>query len=382
MALIGGGLASSLIALKLAEARPELSVHIFERLPEPDDSHTWCLFQTDVTPEQWRWLTPLFDHVWSGYEVVFPEHRRRLSTSYACISSRSLSRALRAKLGDRVHCGAPVIDFGHEAALCEDGRRVSAPAIIDARGPRGSSALKLAYQKFVGLEVRLRQPHGLVAPVVMDGAVRQADGYRFLYLLPFGPDRLLIEDTRYSDTAGLDVPALEREIDRYARASGWQIAELIRREGGVLPVALGGDIEAYWRELGGAACVGLRGAFFHPTTGYSLPEAVRTAELIAQAPDLTTAALADRLKARSFELWRRGGFSRALNRMMFLAADPTDRYRVLERFYRLPQPLIERFYAGRPTLGDKARILAGRPPVRVGRALAALPESALGRALA
>ncbi|HEY9219364.1 MAG TPA: lycopene beta-cyclase CrtY [Phenylobacterium sp.] len=380
VALAGGGLASSLIALKLAELRPELSVHILERLPDPDDSHTWCLFQTDVTPDQWRWLTPMFEHVWDGYEVLFPEQSRHLTTAYACISSRSLGRAVKARLGARVHRGVAVMELGDQHAVCGEGLEVRAPLVIDARGPRGASALKFAYQKFVGMEVRLRKPHGLTRPVVMDGCVRQADGYRFIYLLPFGPDRLLIEDTRYSDTPLLDRPALEREIDRYARASGWQIAEVLRTESGVLPVALGGDIDAYWAELGGGACVGLRGAFFHPTTGYSLPEALRVAEMIAGSRDLTTAAIAQQLKARSQDLWRRGAFSRALNRMMFLAAEPDQRYRVLERFYRLPQPLIERFYAGRPTLGDKARILAGRPPVPVGRALAALPESALERA--
>ena len=45
---------------------------------------------------------------------------------------------------------------------------------------------------------------------------------------------------------------------------------------------------------------------------------------------------------------------------------------MLERFYRLPEPLIERFYAGKSTLRDKVRLLAGRPPVPVLRALACL----------
>jgi lycopene beta-cyclase len=58
--------------------------------------------------------------------------------------------------------------------------------------------------------------------------------------------------------------------------------------------------------------------------------------------------------------------------MLFGAAAPIDRYRVLERFYRLDRRLIERFYAGRSTLADKVRILAGKPPVPVGRAVAAL----------
>ena len=35
---------------------------------------------------------------------------------------------------------------------------------------------------------------------------------------------------------------------------------------------------------------------------------------------------------------------------------------VLSRFYGLPEPLIERFYAQSSSLTDRARILLGRPP--------------------
>ena len=35
----------------------------------------------------------------------------------------------------------------------------------------------------------------------------------------------------------------------------------------------------------------------------------------------------------------------------------------LERFYALSEPLISRFYSGRSSLGDRVRLLAGRPPV-------------------
>ena len=66
--------------------------------------------------------------------------------------------------------------------------------------------------------------------------------------------------------------------------------------------------------------------------------------------------------------------------MLFAAAPPGARWRVLERFYRLPEPLVERFYAGRSTLADRARLLIGRPPVPLGAALASL--SGGGRPLA
>jgi lycopene beta-cyclase len=47
---------------------------------------------------------------------------------------------------------------------------------------------------------------------------------------------------------------------------------------------------------------------------------------------------------------------------LFHAFAPAERYRVLERFYRLPAATIQRFYALETTLGDRAQILCGRPP--------------------
>ena len=53
-------------------------------------------------------------------------------------------------------------------------------------------------------------------------------------------------------------------------------------------------------------------------------------------------------------------------------ADPAERYRVLRRFYTLAPGLIERFYAGQSTYADKLRILSGKPPVPLGRAVRAI----------
>ncbi|MCB2065850.1 MAG: lycopene cyclase family protein, partial [Erythrobacter sp.] len=85
---------------------------------------------------------------------------------------------------------------------------------------------------------------------------------------------------------------------------------------------------------------------------------------------------AAKLAARARRHWGASSYYRKLGRMLFLAARPDKRYRVFERFYRLRQPLIERFYAGRSTMSDKARILAGRPPVPLSGALSALTGQA------
>jgi lycopene beta-cyclase len=118
----------------------------------------------------------------------------------------------------------------------------------------------------------------------------------------------------------------------------------------------------------------MRAALFNATTGYSLPEAVRLADEIAGRPRLDSESLYPFIRGRSTRLWRRDRFFRLLNRMLFRAADPDRRWAVMQRFYGLPESLIHRFYAGDLTGWDRFRILFGKPPVPVGRALKCLIE--------
>ncbi len=60
--------------------------------------------------------------------------------------------------------------------------------------------------------------------------------------------------------------------------------------------------------------------------------------------------------------------------MLFLAAEPEKRYKVLQRFYRLSKGLIQRFYAGNLKFSDYVRILSGQPPVPIQQAVRCLFE--------
>jgi lycopene beta-cyclase len=376
--LVGGGLANGLIALRLKSLRPTLRVIMLEQGPTIGGDHTWCHFATDVDAVEAGWLRPLIVHRWSGYEVRFPGHRRQLPTDYLAITSARLHKVLCAVLGDDAWLAATVSDVNPHQVTLADGRVIVAGAVIDGRGPRKSRSLALGYQKFVGQGVRLTAPHGLTRPIIMDATVSQDDGYRFVYVLPLDPMRLLIEDTRYSDGPALDRAALRRAIGAYAKAQGWTIAQIEREEDGILPIALGGDIDAYWREARSqVAEVGLRAALFQPTTGYSLPDAARLAEAIAALPRITSASVRACAEAHSKTAWRRRRFLRLLNRMLFRACAPEDRYKVLERFYRLRPGLIQRFYAARLTQWDKARILIGKPPVPISAAIKCIGESSV-----
>ncbi|MDG1462904.1 MAG: lycopene beta-cyclase CrtY, partial [Gammaproteobacteria bacterium] len=228
------------------------------------------------------------------------------------------------------------------------------------------------FQKFVGRVVRTAKPHKLKRPIIMDATQNQDDGYRFFYTLPFDANTLLIEDTRYSDTPDISISGYSDAIDAYAATQGWQIEATLRSEDGVLPITLGGDIEAFWEDLPGVPRSGLNAALFQPATGYSLPNAMRLAEELAieltANPDWKVEDIYQVTRNASRKLWQQTGFYRVLNRMLFLAAKPAERRHVLERFYGLNSALIARFYGGKNGLADKIRILAGKPPVKITKA--------------
>jgi lycopene beta-cyclase len=346
----------------------------------PFGEHTWSFHLADVAAQDLRWLEPLVAQRWAGQSVRFRDLRRDLASGYASLTSQSVAAAIADLPNVQLRPGARVAEVHPDRVVLEGGEIIAAGCVIDARGYEPSDALALGFQKFVGLEVETEEPHGVVNPIIMDASVDQRDGYRFVYVLPFSPTRLLIEDTRYSDGGALDLQELAAAVSDYAESQGWRIGRVVREEHGVLPIALAHDAERFWagrpRDVPQA---GMRAALFHPTTGYSLPEAVRVANLVAEHWPIGSAQLADKIRRHALERHRQQGFYRLLNRMLFRAARPERRHLVLQRFYKLPKPLIERFYAGRTSMSDIVRILTGKPPVPIHRALLCLREAPLLR---
>ena len=375
MLLVGGGLANGLIAYRLAQVRPEVTLRLVEAGPRLGGQHTWSFFESDLDADG-QWVLPLVSRSWDHYQVRFPKRQRRISNGYRSITSENFSTVIEGMLGDRVMLGASVSSIDFTGVDFDGGGRLSAEIVIDGRGPTDFPDLTLGYQKFLGQTVHLSAEHGLDGPIIMDATVDQKSGYRFVYVLPWDERTLLIEDTRYTDHEDLDPADFRAGVGSYAASQGWNIEAVLAEEQGVLPVALEGDIDAHWRRAAGHAMSGLRAALFHPTTGYSLPDAVRLANSICKLPEISRVTVEKLIREQSISTWRRRGFFRLLNRMLFRAAKPEERYRVLQRFYGLREPLMERFYAGRLTPFDKVRIVSGVPPVPILAAIRCLPERA------
>jgi lycopene beta-cyclase len=358
--IAGGGLAGCLAALAMVRARPDVPLLLVEESQSFGGNHIWSYFDADIANAD-RWLVePLTAQSWPGYYVAFPGHSRKLRQGYNAIRSETLDAHVRETLGpERYRLGTRVIAVREDELLLQDGDKVRAGGTIDARGAANLSMLELGWQKFVGREYRFPEPHGVDLPVLIDATVDQSGGLRFAYNLPLGERDMLVEDIVYSDMPDFDPEATRGRIDAYLAKRRWADGEPLREEGGVLPIVLGGDFDAFWR-VGGArvAKIGMRGGFFHPTTGRSLADAVRTAMLLTRQRDFSGGRLHDVFEREAAALWKGRDFHRRFNATLLRAA-LDERYRIFERLYRQDPALIARFQSGRPTVFDRRRLLGG-----------------------
>ncbi|HEY6963691.1 MAG TPA: lycopene beta-cyclase CrtY [Erythrobacter sp.] len=386
--IVGGGLAGGLIALALHRHAPDCRFVVIEAGRTLGGHHRWSWFETDIPAHERTLMAGFALNGWDeGYDITFPAYGRTLPTSYRSLASAEFHRALIAELpAEHVMLETKAASLDGRGVTLADGTRIAAKRVIDCRPFKPSKALAGGWQVFLGQHFKCAKPHGLTRPVIMDASVDQVapygngEAYRFVYVLPLSEDEVFIEDTYYADQPKMDAETLKGRVAEYAHRNGWQ-GEVIDQEAGILPVISGGDFAAATAEVAipGVALAGARGGFSHPLTSYTLPFAVDNAlaiaRLIAKRPGLTGAELAAFCARRAKRHWRATAYYRMLSRMLFEAAEPGKRVVVFEHFYALQGRLVERFYAGRSTWPDRLRILTGKPPVAIPRAIRALFSS-------
>lgn len=359
--LVGGGLQNGLIALALLARRPGTRIALLEQKDTLGGNHLWCFHADDLEEGARTFVNPLIRYRWPGYRVSFPGLSRELASPYAGVSSEHFDAVVRTRLASSPGCqlflGVSAQKVSAREVTLADGRTLRGALVIDARGPERQQPREAGYQKFLGLEVALERPHGLLRPHLMDATVPQRDGFRFLYTLPLSPTRLLVEDTCFSDTPHLAIEQLRQGVLSYAASRGWAVGAVLREERGVLPLPWREPRRPCWTE---PLLAGYQGGWFHPVTGYSFPLAARLADHLARKPPEQNPG--ESLRRLIEETRRQLRYGLLLNRMLFSWFPPEERYRVLERFYMLPEETIRRFYALRLTRLDQLRILAGRPP--------------------
>ncbi|MEP2735743.1 MAG: lycopene beta-cyclase CrtY [Erythrobacter sp.] len=388
IAIVGGGLAGGLIALAVHQADPELRIALIEKGETFGGNHRWSWFASDLDDAGAALMAEFEQSKWdAGYDVRFVQHARTLTTGYRSLTSDDFHSALTELLPDdavRLNASAASLDEDGVTLQSDElfAPRIDAKIVIDCRPFEPSEHLTGGWQIFMGRRMRLIKPHGMTRPIIMDADVNQLspDGgnggaFRFLYSLPVSDDEVFVEDTYYADEPRIDRDMLSSRIDSYCHVAGWQ-GEEVDRETGILPVITGGDFDAYLDSIRipGVAIAGARGGFSHPLTSYTVPIAVENALAIAGtiARRLENNEIAEFVEFRAQSHWKATNFYRMLGKMLFGAADPHKRDTIFAQFYRRPQALVERFYRAQTTWGDKLRILTGKPPVAISRAIRAL----------
>lgn len=380
--LVGGGLQSGLIAAGLWHADPDHSVLIIEQDATLGGNHTWSFHLSDIDESFLPAIEPLIETRWSGYSVRVGRTRRTIALPYASISSSHFASVMQAKMGEhrrsRLLVNGTATRVDARSVRLHDDRVFTADVVIDSRGPDAQSRDEFqgGFQKFWGFEFELEGDWPDTNPIIMDDAIEQTDGFRFLYVLPFTRRRVMVEDTRFSNTAELDRGECLQRVQAYFKRRGVTIGRIVREENGVLPMPIDHRHRpSVERDQDRPIRGGYAGGWFHAATGYSFPLAAAFAQTVASViprvqgtkRDLNTGdrdrALRDALGSLAERQTFQASFGRFLNRLLFKLVRPSARFQIFQRFYRvLPEDRIARFYSHRFRRSDAARIVIGMPP--------------------
>ena len=359
--IVGGGLAGGLIALALANVGRGRQVTLIEREPHLGGNHTWSFHLTDLGDDEWELVAPLVARRWEQQEVRFPGTSGCSTMGYATVTGARFAEVVTARLvaaGVRVLLNRRVSGARSSVVRFEDGSLARgragdrrARAGLDRAGGRGLSEVPGPRAR----RCSRTAPGPGRCSWMRRSRKRTASG---LSTCSRSPPAVCWSRTPYSDSPSLDRVESERRILAYVADHGATVTRVQRRETGVLPLPLDG----------GAALAAPRRRHRGRVSRRVLPPGDR---IFASAGRTCGAGSGERAHRRR----NLGGGScpgsparaaapvrAAAQPAVFDAMAPASRWTALDRFYRLPEATIARFYASRSTWADRARILVGRPP--------------------
>ena len=318
--------------------------------------------------------------------AAFGTHRHDLPGRYLILANDELrSHLSHPDVGLRT---GRAIGIRHDrwgsTVRLSDGHTVRARVVVDATGASRS----LSRTRRARRARRAQPPSGRLtqtaagvilsaadAAALLDGAEavfmdwrqpRSTGGPRwptFLYAVPIGLDRVLVEETSLARRPGLPITDLRARLaDRLARAgitgpgderlTDGRLAETVR-----IPLDLSTPPRGRVVPFGAAA------SLVHPATGYGLGDMLRAAPLVAatiadalpRGPNRAAAAAHRQLwspRARAVQWLRRRGLT------VLLGLPPGHMARFFDLFFDLPGPLQHAYLNERENLAGTATAMA------------------------
>lgn len=350
--IAGGGVAGCFAALAMARLRPESAMVLVGEEVRFGGGSGMLVLDAGLSAGERDLLGPVTVRRWDACYVALPSRSRKLKLASHLVTSEAIHTAVADALPDRCARSAKVVAIRDDSLLLPGGETIVGTGAVDARGWAQQTTLDIAWRHRTARTCRFADPHRVDLPVLADMTV-ETGGCGHFTCVPIDDHTLRIERIDYSRSpdSGADGPG---KIEDYVGRRGWHDGEPRKAESSSRPIALGGDLAAFWR-IGGArvAKLGARGGFSHPFTGSALPDALRTGLTLARQSDLSGAALHDLFEAEAASLWKRREFHRSVNRLLLDKGAPA-----LAALYDLDAPLLERFFAEELGLFDRRKILA------------------------
>ena len=387
IALIGGGLHNLLLAVRLLKLQHEhrlpssrrVEIEIFESQSQFDSNKTISCHASDI-PVHWESeLAPFWRRTWPSYQVRFAQGPfSTIPIGYRSLDLAALARHIETAAAP---AGQLKIHFDSVIAAVPPGfDLVIDSASIPGAQPTGTRGV----QQFFGQTLSFREPHNISLPIVMDSTVPQVGGYCFVYVLPMTDHELLIEDTRLLGIQQV-WQNLAEGVPAYLNQLGLANHDctVVHEERGTLPIPLcsfnrwrGTAPKHAAKAEAQVIRVGFRAGYFHPTTGYSLPLALRSIdslckdiEVACQSNGASRPGVPAFFYAPNYEQFTRScrsswGVALIFNRFLLWGFRPDEAHNAFAYFYQLPLAFIQRFYRAELRLRDLKTILSRLPPRR------------------
>ncbi|WP_104195416.1 lycopene cyclase family protein [Cryobacterium sp. M15] len=356
LVILGAGLAGLSLAARLARKRSGPRVVLLEPRTAYRDDRSWCFWR----PEQHdlshlvsrRWKTWTFSDA-AGltvrHQVPGLAYQYVRGSDFYVSAQADIAESPRVELCLGVRAGTVTAVSGGVRVESSAGTLL-ARQVIDTR-PR--AAATMLYQSFVGLELERDCPLPFDPDEVtlMGSLASDAEGLGFVYALPLGPNRAIVEWTRFG-TAPIDRDRLVLELDRVLNGLGLADAHRVRSEGGVLAMGLGRQAAP---PITGVVHAGNAGGALRAASGYGFLRIARWAQLC------TERLLAGREAMGHPEEPR---LRRTFDRI-FLQAVRAHPERTAEYFLALargvPPAALVRFLSDGARAADYARIISSLP---------------------
>ena len=350
IAILGGGCAGLSVATRLAAAGR--SLRVIEPRAHYTDDRAWSFWRTAPDP-----FEDCVRASWAHWDVggaggLVGRTSRHLR--YQSVAAGPFYDQAQSVIADSPEASLSLGVAATALHRTEDLWRIETDAgtfcanhVIDTRAPRRIPSYG---QFFLGREIRTERavfdPNRVQ---LMQFRPARSRGVDFVYILPFAPDRALVEVTSFAPASpGQDV--FEDWLEDEIAALGPGRTEVLREETGALPMEVGyGE-----PPRPGVIRMGLGGGAARPSTGYAFTRIQAQADRVAHAlrhgltPQLNLDSPATRFMDRVF--------------LQVLQTMPERGPARFEALFRNAAPdRLERFLSGSTHPADRLSVMASLP---------------------